>query len=74
MKQDTSTRFDGRVQNYLRYRPRYPADIIPFLQREMGLSNSWQVADIGSGTGFPAERFVELGCNVVGVEPNAAMR
>ena len=70
----SSDRFSGRVGNYLRYRPRYPQKIIPFLQRQIGLDSNWQVADIGSGTGFLAERFVELGCDVTGVEPNAAMR
>ena len=74
MALETSARFDGRVQNYLRYRPRYPRQIIPFLHRKIGLSRDWRVADIGSGAGFLAERFVDLGCEVVGVEPNAAMR
>jgi SAM-dependent methyltransferase len=72
--QESSARFNGRVENYLRYRPRYPQDIIPFLQREIGLAEDWRVADVGSGTGFLAERFVEFGCDVTGVEPNAAMR
>ena len=71
---DASARFNGRVDNYLRYRPRYPQDIIPFLRRDIGLAEDWRVADIGSGTGFLAERFVEFGCDVTGVEPNAAMR
>lgn len=66
----SSTRFDGRVESYLRYRPRYPQEIIPFLQKQIGLTCSWRVADVGSGTGFLAERFVELGCDVTGVEPN----
>ncbi len=71
---DSNARFSGRVENYLRYRPHYPREIIPFLQREISLESSWRVADIGSGTGFLAEQFVELGCEVVGVEPNRAMR
>ena len=71
---ETCARFDGRVQNYLRYRPRYPRQIIPFLHRKIGLSPDWQVADIGSGAGFLAKRFVDLGCEVVGIEPNAARR
>ena len=72
--QESSARFNGRVENDLRYRPRYPQEIIPFLQREIGLAEDWRVADVGSGTGFLAERFVEFGCDVTGVEPNAAMR
>ena len=74
MALESSARFDGRVQNYLRYRTRYPRQINPFLHRKIGLSRDWRVADIGSGAGFLAERFVDLGCEVVGVEPNAAMR
>lgn len=71
---ESSSRFNGRVENYFRYRPRYPQEIIPFLQEEVGLDSDWRVADIGSGTGFLAERFVDLGCDVTGVEPNKAMR
>ena len=74
MALESSARFDGRVQNYLRYRTRYPRQINPFLHRKIGLSRDWRVADIGSGTGFLAKRFVDLGCEVVGIEPNAAMR
>ena len=70
----SSARFDGRVDNYLKYRPRYPQGIIPFLKREIGLAEDWLVADIGSGAGFLAERFVDFGCDVTGVEPNATMR
>lgn len=71
---DSSARFDGRFESYLRYRPRYPQKIITFLQKQIGLTGSWRVADVGSGTDFLAERFVELGCEVTGVEPNSTMR
>ena len=71
---NSTARFTARAENYLKYRPRYPRAVIPLLQKEIGLSRDWQVADIGSGTGFLAELFVDLGCDVVGVEPNQAMR
>lgn len=74
MARDSVRRFDDRVENYVKYRPRYPREILPFLEEAIGLSPAWQVADIGAGTGFLAERFVEFGCDVVGVEPNDAMR
>ena len=32
------------------------------------------MADVGFGTGLLAERFLDVGCRVVGVEPNDAMR
>ena len=67
-------RFTNRVGNYLKYRPRYPAEIIPLLEKECGLRRDSLVADIGSGTGFLAELFLQNGNRVLGVEPNAEMR
>lgn len=67
-------RFTNRVDYYVRYRPRYPRAIIPYLQEEIGLSADAVIADVGSGTGFLAERFLQLGCVVYAVEPNPAMR
>lgn len=69
-----TARFTDRVENYLKARPGYPAELIPFLVRECGLMPFRTVVDVGCGTGLLAERFCDLGCDVVGVEPNAAMR
>ena len=71
---DSTQRFGDRVQDYVRYRPRYPRELIPLLQQRIGLQPSWVVADIGSGTGFSAEPFLELGNTVYGIEPNDEMR
>jgi ubiquinone/menaquinone biosynthesis C-methylase UbiE len=62
------------VDNYVRYRPGYPAEIIDLLRAECGLSKDSVVADIGSGTGKLSELFVKAGCKVYGVEPNKEMR
>lgn len=67
-------RFSDRVENYVRYRPGYPQEIIPLLQREAGLSPQSVIADIGSGTGISAELFLKAGCTVHAVEPNGDMR
>jgi SAM-dependent methyltransferase len=67
-------RFTSRVDDYIRYRPDYPAALIPLLQREIALAPEWIVADIGSGPGNLTRRFLDFGCTVFGVEPNAAMR
>jgi SAM-dependent methyltransferase len=67
-------RFSSRVDDYVRYRPSYPQEILPLLERECGLAASSAVADIGSGTGFLAKLFLDRGCSVRGVEPNAEMR
>jgi SAM-dependent methyltransferase len=71
---DPTKRFENRVENYLKYRPRYPAQIIPLLKQECGLTPDSVIADIGSGTGFLTELFLQNGNSVVGVEPNAQMR
>lgn len=71
---DPTKRFTNRVENYLKYRPGYPAEIIPLLQNECSLRRESVVADIGSGTGFLAELFLQNGNRVLGIEPNAEMR
>lgn len=74
MDEQPTERFTNRVETYVRFRPDYPAEIIPLLQREIGLEPGWTVADIGSGPGNLTRRFLDLGCTVYGVEPNQAMR
>src|ERR1700744_2758240 len=71
---DSKTRFSNRVADYVRYRPSYPDELIRTLQTEAGLTPQSVVADIGSGTGISAKLFLQLGCTVYGVEPNADMR
>lgn len=71
---DSKERFSDRVEDYLRYRPGYPREIIGILERDGVLRSDSVVADIGSGTGFLAELFLEYGCSVYGVEPNPEMR
>lgn len=71
---DSTRRFSERAEDYARYRPKYPPDLIPLLQAEIGLSPGWRIADVGSGTGLSAEPFIALGCEVFGVEPNDEMR
>src|SRR2546430_17738249 len=70
----TASRFNNRVENYIAYRPKYPAAVAEFLRNELGLSAASVVADVGSGTGILSELLLQAGCTVFGVEPNAAMR
>ena len=67
-------RFTDRVENYVRYRPHYPHEIIPYLKQQIGLNSEWIVADIGSGTGISSQLFLKNGNLVYAVEPNQAMR
>jgi SAM-dependent methyltransferase len=71
---DPVVRFSSRVRDYVRYRPSYPAEIVPLLERECGLTRKSTVADVGSGTGLFAKLLLDLGCGVIGVEPNSGMR
>jgi SAM-dependent methyltransferase len=71
---DPTKRFSSRVDNYVRYRPGYPAEIIDLLRQNCGLKKNSMVADIGSGTGKLSELFLKAGCEVFGVEPNKEMR
>jgi len=74
MKQNTVERFSNRVENYVKYRPAYPSEILDLFRDEMNLQKKSIVADIGSGTGISAKLFLENGNTVFGVEPNEAMR
>jgi SAM-dependent methyltransferase len=71
---DSTERFSNRVENYVRYRPGYPADVVSLLQAETGLAKEAVIADIGSGTGISADLFLQNGNCVFAVEPNLAMR
>jgi ubiquinone/menaquinone biosynthesis C-methylase UbiE len=67
-------RFTGRVEDYERYRLRYPSDVIRILTERCGLTREHLIADIGAGTGMLAELFLEHGNAVVAIEPNDDMR
>jgi SAM-dependent methyltransferase len=69
-----TSRFSDRVENYVRYRPAYPPEVIGALKAECGLAASHAVADIASGTGIWTRMLLENGNPVFGVEPNAEMR
>ena len=73
-ERDPTRRFSSRVDNYIRFRPGYPKEILGLLQSECGLNNRSIIADIGSGTGKLTELFLQNGNAVFGVEPNREMR
>lgn len=67
-------RFSNRVDNYAKFRPDYPPEVLELFETEMGLTGGSVIADVGSGTGISARMFLENGNIVYGVEPNAKMR
>lgn len=76
MSVKSTERFSNRVEDYVKYRPHYPTEIIDFLENEYHLSsdNKPIIADIGAGTGISSELFLSKGYTVVGIEPNKEMR
>lgn len=70
----TTERFSNRVENYIKYRPGYPNEVVTILSKLTQLGPTSVVADIGSGTGLLTRLFLERGHTVYGVEPNQAMR
>jgi SAM-dependent methyltransferase len=71
---DSTQRFSDRVDDYVRYRPSYPADVLRVLRQEAGLTPGAIVADIGSGTGISSQLFLDHGNTVFALEPNREMR
>jgi SAM-dependent methyltransferase len=71
---DPTQRFTDRAEDYARYRPGYPPELLDLLRRECGLTEESVVADVGSGTGILARMFLDNGNRVIGVEPNEEMR
>ena len=67
-------RFTGRVEDYERYRLRYPASVVDVLRERCHLCPEYLVADIGAGTGMLAEVLLQAGNPVIAIEPNAEMR
>lgn len=72
---DSTQRFNGRAEDYNRFRERYPADSILTVLRNWGVLTSLSVvADVGAGTGMLAEVFLKNGNPVIAIEPNREMR
>ena len=71
---DPRERFTSRVEDYVRYRPGYPATLFEMLAAQGRLGAGSVAVDVGSGTGILSRGLLESGARVVGIEPNAAMR
>src|SRR6202142_258249 len=74
MSKSPTARFSDRVENYVRYRPGYPPEVLDLLRDQCGLQPTHVVADIASGTGLFTKLLLENGNSVYAVEPNAEMR
>lgn len=73
MISDPTKRFSDRVDNYVKYRPGYPPEVLAYLKNECRLSTGSRIADIGAGTGIFTRLLLDEGYIVHAVEPNQAM-
>jgi SAM-dependent methyltransferase len=64
----------GVADDYDRYRPRPPDALLELLPRLAGVERARLVVDLGSGTGLSARFWSDIADEVVGIEPNDAMR
>jgi|SRR5208282_80633 SAM-dependent methyltransferase len=71
---DATQRFSSRVDNYVRYRPGYPPEVLELLKSGCGLTPDSVIADVAFGTGIFTRLLLEKGNRVFGVEPNDEMR
>ena len=67
-------RFTSRVENYVKYRPNYPQDVVNVLKNSYSLTKDCVITDIGSGTGIFSKLLLQNGFTVLGIEPNSEMR
>jgi SAM-dependent methyltransferase len=62
--------FGSDAERYDRSRPSYPPALV---DRIVATSHGGHVLDVGCGTGISARQFLEAGCRVLGVDPDARM-
>lgn len=74
MSLDPRARFSQTVTDYARFRPSYPAALVPLILQHAPVPPGGTIVDLGAGTGLSTRLFAGRGYEVIGVEPNAAMR
>jgi SAM-dependent methyltransferase len=68
------TGFAAEAATYVRGRPDYPAELLPWLERELELGPGKTAVDLGAGTGKFTRLLARTAATVVAVEPVAQMR
>lgn len=67
MTKGNTKRFSNRVEEYIKFRPSYPTEIIKILEDAFAFNQTNIVADIGSGTGISSTPFLKNGNVVSGI-------
>jgi ubiquinone/menaquinone biosynthesis C-methylase UbiE len=73
MESDPTKRFSDRVDNYVKYRPTYPPEVLDYLKSKCELSADSLIADVGAGTGIFTKLLLDSDYKVFAVEPNQPM-
>lgn len=73
MISDPTRRFSDRVDNYVKYRPGYPHEVLTYLANVCRLSAGSVIADVGAGTGIFTKLLLDEGYVVNAIEPNQPM-
>jgi SAM-dependent methyltransferase len=68
-KRDRADSFGAQAEQYDRVRPGYPPTMVDFLLSD----GPRTVLDVGCGTGIASRLFIDRGCDVLGLEPDARM-
>ncbi|KJE95246.1 methyltransferase type 11 [Capsaspora owczarzaki ATCC 30864] len=72
-----AARFASKVDNYVKYRPSYPVEVVRHLESIGALPAGAVVVDLGAGTGISAKLLLSNSANIAklfAVEPSANMR
>jgi ubiquinone/menaquinone biosynthesis C-methylase UbiE len=71
---NTVARFSDRVDDYVKYRPTYPVEMVRVALAGLQSPERLVAADVGAGTGISARLLGDHGVRVVAVEPGEDMR
>ncbi len=67
-------RFSGLAEDYAKYRPSYPPEVIDVIVSGLGDTSQLVAADIGAGTGIASRLLADRGVWVWAIEPNVDMQ
>jgi len=67
-------RFSGRGDDYGKFRPGYPSELIPVLFEGLSRIGKPIAVDVGAGTGISSAFLAKHGMRVIAIEPNDEMR
>lgn len=67
-------RFSGREEDYAKFRPGYPEELLPVLLQDLSVSRDLVAVDVGAGTAISSAFLAKHGISVIAIEPNDEMR